>query len=145
MDAIVTELFECDSDSDDEDCESKRAQRKREGQQKDKVRDIDWAEVAARIGNGRKSAECMRRYNKVSGIRGGEKAAAIKGPWTAEEDKKIMDLVKANGAKRWSQIAAELPGKYLMKPHFGFLITSCSPLCKKAVLENNVESAGTIT
>lgn len=112
---IVAELFESDSEDDDtlddEDGSSKRAVRRREGLQKDRVRDIDWAEVASRIGNSRKSAECMRRYNKISGIRGGEKAAALKGPWTAEEDKKIIDLVMAHGAKRWSQIAAELPGR----------------------------------
>lgn len=54
----------------------------------------------------------MRRYNKISGIKGSEKTAALKGPWTAEEDKKIMTLVREHGAKRWSQIAAELPGTF---------------------------------
>ncbi len=77
---------------------------------KDKVRDIDWADVAARLGTGRKSAECLRRYNKISGNRGAEKAGALKGPWTSEEDAKIINLVQAQGAKKWSQIAAELPG-----------------------------------
>ena len=67
--------------------------------------------MARIVGTNRKSAECMRRYNKVTGIRGGEKAGALKGPWTKEEDEKIMRLVQAHGAKRWSQIAAELPGK----------------------------------
>lgn len=53
----------------------------------------------------------MRRYNKISGHRGGEKAVALKGPWTEEEDLKVIALVRAHGAKKWSQIAAELPGK----------------------------------
>ena len=79
--------------------------------ERDKIRDLNWAEVARMVGNGRKSAECMRRYNKLTGIRGGEKAGALKGPWTPEEDEKIMRLVEAHGAKRWSQIAAELPGR----------------------------------
>jgi hypothetical protein len=79
--------------------------------ERDKIRDLDWARVARMVGNGRKSAECMRRYNKITGIRGGEKAGALKGPWTQEEDDKIMSLVQAHGAKRWSQIAAELPGR----------------------------------
>ncbi len=63
------------------------------------------------VGNGRKSAECLRRYNKISGHRGGEKAAALKGPWTEEEDSKVIALVRAHGARKWSQIAAELPGE----------------------------------
>ena len=79
--------------------------------ERDKIRDLDWSKVARMVGNGRKSAECMRRYNKITGIRGGEKAGALKGPWTPEEDEKIMRLVEAHGAKRWSQIAAELPGR----------------------------------
>ena len=79
--------------------------------ERDKIRDLDWSDVAHMVGNGRKSAECMRRYNKITGIRGGEKAGALKGPWTKEEDVKIMSLVQAHGAKRWSQIAAELPGR----------------------------------
>jgi hypothetical protein len=116
---IVAELFDSDSEDDteiddleeEEEVDGQRAIRKRDGKEKDRMRDLNWPEVAKRIGNHRKSAECMRRYNKVSGSRGGEKAAALKGPWTADEDVKITNLVKAHGAKRWSQIAAELPGK----------------------------------
>lgn len=98
---VVSELFpEDEDDSGDEKAK----------QSKDKIRDLDWAEVATSIGSSRKSAECMRRYNKISGIRGGEKAGALKGPWTEEEDRKVVELVTAHGAKKWSQIAAELPG-----------------------------------
>lgn len=79
--------------------------------EKDRVRDLDWGRVAQLVGNGRKSAECLRRYNKICGHRGGEKAAALKGPWTEEEDKKVIALVTAHGARKWSQIAAELPGR----------------------------------
>jgi len=34
----------------------------------------------------------------------------MKGPWTEDEDKKVIELVKKHGARKWSQIAAELPG-----------------------------------
>eukprot|EP00521_Asterionellopsis_glacialis_P012397 CAMPEP_0195293404 /NCGR_PEP_ID=MMETSP0707-20130614/12350_1 /TAXON_ID=33640 /ORGANISM="Asterionellopsis glacialis, Strain CCMP134" /LENGTH=691 /DNA_ID=CAMNT_0040354105 /DNA_START=8 /DNA_END=2083 /DNA_ORIENTATION=- len=106
---VVSDLFHDDHDENDPE---KILKRKLDSNHKrDKVRDIDWAEVASRIGNGRKSAECMRRYNKISGNRGGEKAGALKGPWTQEEDQKIIKLVTAQGAKKWSQIAAELPGR----------------------------------
>ncbi|KAL9644251.1 hypothetical protein ABK040_005712 [Willaertia magna] len=35
----------------------------------------------------------------------------IKGSWTEEEDKKLLDLVQNHGAKRWSFIAQGLPGR----------------------------------
>ena len=99
---IVAELFESDNEdhlSEEEDCETKSAALKRAGVSKDKVRDIDWAEVASRLGNNRKSLDCLRRYNKVTGNRGREKPSALKGPWTVEEDNKIISLVHAHGAK----------------------------------------------
>lgn len=79
--------------------------------EKDKIRDLDWAKVADKVGTGRTSAECLRRYNKVIGSRSTEPASALKGPWTADEDAKLMTLVTENGPKKWSQIAAELPGR----------------------------------
>jgi len=85
------------------------------------IRDIDWPAVAAKVqqdlvaaagkGNDRKAAECMKRYHKVAGIRQGARAMANKEPWTEEEDAIIFRMVTAHGAKRWAQIAAELPGR----------------------------------
>jgi len=37
--------------------------------------------------------------------------ALVKGPWTDEEDTKVLDLVRNYGAKRWSLIASHLPGR----------------------------------
>ena len=56
----------------------------------------------------------MRRYSKLMGaVEGGaEKAGASKGPWTEEEDRKVLELVKRYGAKKWSVIAGELPGEW---------------------------------
>jgi hypothetical protein len=55
----------------------------------------------------------MRRYTKLRGAAkgGAEKAGASKGPWTDEEDRKVIELVQTHGPKKWSQIASELPGK----------------------------------
>jgi len=89
----------------------KKAGKAKQKQERDKVRDLDWPQVALKLGNGRKSAECLRRYNKLAGNRATESASALKGPWTPEEDKKLMQLVKKTGPKKWSQIAAELPGR----------------------------------
>ena len=111
---VVENLFEAVEDIVDSNAsKSKRGKKKPaqvKPQEKDKIRDLDWALVASKVGNGRMSAECLRRYNKVVGNRATEAAAALKGPWTADEDAKLMILVKQNGPKKWSQIAAELFG-----------------------------------
>ena len=63
----------------------------------------------------RNSAECMRRYTKLRGAaKGGVgKAGGSIGPWTEEEDQKVMELVAIHGPKKWSNIACELPGKFV--------------------------------
>jgi Myb-like DNA-binding domain len=110
---IVSELTEdVISDRDDDDDEDNETDDiASEKPPLNSARDVPWPIVAQRLGTYRTSAECMKRYTKLTGQRQSEKTAALKGPWTAEEDQKILMLVTANGAKRWSQIAAELPGK----------------------------------
>ncbi|GMH50904.1 hypothetical protein TrRE_jg7739, partial [Triparma retinervis] len=39
------------------------------------------------------------------------KLTVTKGPWTEEEDRKVVDLVGRLGAKKWSLIASHLPGR----------------------------------
>ncbi|KAJ1449960.1 Homeodomain-like protein, partial [Pelagophyceae sp. CCMP2097] len=34
-----------------------------------------------------------------------------KGPWTGVEDQKVIELVKLHGPRKWSTIAAQLPGR----------------------------------
>jgi hypothetical protein len=83
----------------------------------------------------RKDMECQRRYQKLitdlvdvammaegggsgSSVGGGgmkrssasDKKEMSKGPWTEEEDRKVVELVGKYGPKKWSQIASELPG-----------------------------------
>jgi hypothetical protein len=36
---------------------------------------------------------------------------SIKGPWSEEEDEKVLQMVLKHGAQRWTAIAAELPGR----------------------------------
>jgi len=97
----------------------------------DQIKSLPWDVVSARLhehrvrhrlhtwGNNstnyvRTGPECMRRYSKLMGaVEGGaEKAGASKGPWTEEEDRKVLELVKRYGAKKWSVIAGELPGEW---------------------------------
>jgi Myb-like DNA-binding domain len=69
---------------------------------------INWDVVAASMpgGNSRTGEQCSSRWNKLTA-----EASAVKGPWTEEEDSKVMDLVAQLGAKQWSKIATHLPGR----------------------------------
>jgi len=49
--------------------------------------------------------QCLHRWNKVLN------PELTKGPWTEVEDHLVVQLVAKHGAKRWSVIAAELPGR----------------------------------
>lgn len=40
-----------------------------------------------------------------------ENAEVLKRPWSKEEDDIVIELVQRYGAKKWSQIAAQLPGR----------------------------------
>lgn len=42
---------------------------------------------------------------------GDEGPPIVKGPWSAEEDASLRELVHQHGAKRWSMIASKLPGR----------------------------------
>lgn len=77
---------------------------------------VVWSKVAAAVGNSRTNVQCLHRYNKLSKDpekHGNPKAIAVcmKGAWTDEEDQKLVGLVQQYGARKWSQIAAELPGR----------------------------------
>ncbi len=56
-------------------------------------------------GNGSARKRSAASYSKSSN------KEMSKGPWSAEEDQKVVDLVGKYGPKKWSQIANELPGE----------------------------------
>ncbi|KAL3939829.1 MAG: hypothetical protein SGARI_001226 [Bacillariaceae sp.] len=64
----------------------------------------NWKLISNRL-PGRSEVQCLHRWQKVL------KPSLIKGPWTAEEDRKVVELVKKYGAKKWSLIASNLPGR----------------------------------
>jgi hypothetical protein len=64
----------------------------------------NWKLISARL-NGRSEVQCLHRWQKVL------KPSLIKGPWTAEEDRRVVELVDKYGAKKWSLIASNLPGR----------------------------------
>lgn len=49
--------------------------------------------------------QCLHRWQKVLN------PSLIKGPWTKQEDEKLVILVQTQGAKNWSKIANNLPGR----------------------------------
>jgi hypothetical protein len=53
----------------------------------------------------RTDVQCLHRWQKV--LRPG----LVKGPWTAEEDSKVSELVGKYGIKSWSFIAKQLQGR----------------------------------
>ena len=60
---------------------------------------------AAEYFDERTDVQCLHRWQKVLN------PELVKGPWTKEEDAKIIELVAALGAKQWSKIAQQLPGR----------------------------------
>jgi Myb-like DNA-binding domain len=65
---------------------------------------INWKIVADQF-SGRNDQQCMNRWQKAL------RPEVTKGPWTEEEDHKVVELVRKHGAKRWSLIASQLPGR----------------------------------
>ncbi|CAA6673346.1 unnamed protein product [Spirodela intermedia] len=54
---------------------------------------------------GRTDVQCLHRWQKVLN------PELIKGAWTKEEDKRIIELINNYGTKRWSIIAREMRGR----------------------------------
>ncbi|KAM6281273.1 myb-related protein A isoform 2-T2 [Porphyrio hochstetteri] len=64
----------------------------------------DWAFIASHLQN-RSDFQCQYRWQKVLN------PELIKGPWTKEEDQRLIELVQKYGPKRWSLIAKLLKGR----------------------------------
>ena len=63
-----------------------------------------WKKIASRL-EGRTDVQCLHRWQKVL------KPGLVKGPWTTEEDCKVIRLVQLHGNKKWSFIARQLKGR----------------------------------
>lgn len=64
----------------------------------------NWKKIAEHFPD-RTDVQCLHRWQKVLN------PDVVKGPWTAEEDNQVIELVKKYGAKKWSLIAQHLPGR----------------------------------
>ncbi|CAN7107489.1 unnamed protein product [Brassica rapa subsp. narinosa] len=63
-----------------------------------------WKKIAEFFPD-RTEVQCLHRWQKVLN------PDLIKGPWTQEEDEKIVELVKKYGSAKWSTIAKSLEGR----------------------------------
>lgn len=64
----------------------------------------NWKKISELL-EGRTDVQCLHRWQKVL------KPGLVKGPWTKEEDEKVVELVKEYGVKSWSFIARKLEGR----------------------------------
>jgi hypothetical protein len=72
----------------------------------------NWEEIAALV-PGRTSKQCRSRWQNTL-VSSTDPATAL-GKWTADEDRKLVDVVKAHGGKNWLAIAALMPGRTVNK------------------------------
>ncbi|XP_057472090.1 transcription factor MYB3R-3-like isoform X1 [Actinidia eriantha] len=63
-----------------------------------------WKKIAEFFPD-RSEVQCLHRWQKVLN------PELVKGPWTQEEDDKIIELVSKYGPAKWSLIAKSLPGR----------------------------------
>ncbi|KAI9115968.1 hypothetical protein K1719_012898 [Acacia pycnantha] len=63
-----------------------------------------WKKIAQYFPD-RSEVQCLHRWQKVLN------PELVKGPWTPEEDDKIVELVSKYGPAKWSMIAKSLPGR----------------------------------
>jgi hypothetical protein len=64
----------------------------------------NWKKISEQIPS-KTPTQCLHRWQKVLD------PSLVKGPWTEEEDKKVIELVEKYGPERWSFISSFLPGR----------------------------------
>ncbi|XP_039745679.1 myb protein isoform X3 [Pararge aegeria] len=69
-----------------------------------KMYNENWELISAQFSD-RSDVQCQQRWTKVVN------PELVKGPWTKEEDEKVIELVSKYGPKKWTLIARHLKGR----------------------------------
>ncbi|XP_063631826.1 transcriptional activator Myb-like isoform X3 [Cydia splendana] len=69
-----------------------------------KMYNENWELIASQFSD-RSDVQCQQRWTKVVN------PELVKGPWTKEEDEKVVELVQKYGPKKWTVIARHLKGR----------------------------------
>jgi len=64
----------------------------------------NWKKISEHL-NSRSPVQCLHRWTKIL------KPGLTKGPWTIEEDRKLLEWVRLEGATRWSHCAEFITGR----------------------------------
>ena len=65
---------------------------------------INWSKIAEKLEN-KNARQCQTRWQNILDPN------RVKGPWTKEEDMKLIELVNKFGPEKWSNISSYLPGR----------------------------------
>ena len=68
------------------------------------ILNINWNKISEKFVN-KNARQCQTRWQNILDPN------RIKGPWTKEEDLKLIELVKQFGPEKWSNISTYLPGR----------------------------------
>ncbi|XP_028988565.1 transcriptional activator Myb-like isoform X2 [Betta splendens] len=64
-----------------------------------------WSSVSLHFKGRRSDVDCQRRWQEI------KNPELVKGPWTQEEDERVIQLVQKYGVKHWSLIAKHLQSR----------------------------------
>ena len=68
------------------------------------ILNINWNKISEKFEN-KNARQCQTRWQNILDPN------RVKGPWTKEEDLKLIELVKKFGPEKWSNISTYLPGR----------------------------------
>ncbi|KRX03321.1 Homeodomain protein [Pseudocohnilembus persalinus] len=64
----------------------------------------NWRQISQCMKN-RTPIQCLHRWTKIL------KPGLVKGPWSPEEDQKLIQWINEVGAQKWSQCSDQIPGR----------------------------------
>lgn len=87
-----------------------------------------WEIIAKEFDSTKSAAACLSRWHSIN------KPSVVKGPWNVEEDKKLIDWIKTNGASNWTNCSEFITGRSGKQCRERWL-NALNPLLKKGSWE----------